>query len=190
MKFTKITLREKNIRDFARARNLAMAKAKTDWVLFIDSDETVSAELAREIKALKPDNYSGFYLKRKNYFLGQDVGTDKILRLARKDAGRWQRRVHEIWKIKGKVGILKNFLIHRTADSVGEMLVKVNFYSTLHSQANLEEGKRSNLLKIILWPVLKFGQSFFSGRGVLFSFLQSFHSFLGWAKLWLIQKKS
>jgi len=184
-----VVLKNKKINDFAKERNLALMQAREDWVLFIDSDEKVSPALAREIKKLKPSGYSGFRLKRKNYFLGQFVGTDRILRLARKDAGKWQRRVHEVWQVKGKIGTLKNPLIHRTASSVAEMLAKINFYSTLHAQANAEEEKRAGLGKITVFPCLKFVQKLFQTRNFVFSLLQSFHSFLAWSKLWLIQTK-
>lgn len=189
MQISTIVLKGKQINDFAKERNLALKKAKTDWVLFVDSDERVSPNLAQEIKDLKPAGYSGFYLKRKNYFLDQFVGTDKILRLARKDAGCWQRRVHETWKVKGKIGSLKNPLIHQTALSVFEMINKINYYSTLHAQANSAEGKRSNLIKIVFYPRFKFLVNLLSGKTFVFSLLLSWHSFLAWSKLWLWQKE-
>lgn len=184
-----VVLKGKQINDFAKERNLALGQARENWVLFVDSDEKVSPALAQEIKNLKPSGCSGFYLKRKNYFLGQFVGTDRILRLARKDAGFWQRRVHETWKIKGKIGTLKNPLIHQTASSVFDMVKKINYYSTLHAQANLLEGKRSNLMKIVFYPRFKFLVNLFSGKKFVFSLLLSWHSFLAWSKLWLWQKE-
>jgi len=189
MKVSTVVLKGKKISDFAKERNLSLKKAKEDWVLFVDSDEKVSPALAQEIKNLKPSGCSGFYLKRKNYFLGQFVGEDKIIRLARKDAGCWQRRVHETWKIKGKTGLLKNPLIHQTAASVFEMIKKINYYSSLHAQANLEEGKRSNLMKIVFYSKFKFLLNLFSGKTFVFSLLLSWHSFLAWSKLWLWQKE-
>ena len=189
MQISMIVLKGKQISDFAKERNLVLKKARENWVLFVDSDEKVSPALAQEIKNLKPSGCSGFYLKRENYFLGQFVGTDKILRLARKDTGQWQRRVHETWKVKGKIGLLKNPLIHHTASSVSEMIKKINYYSTLHAQANLKEGKKSSLFKIVFFPVFKLVQNLFIGKGFVFAMLHSFHSFLAWSKLWIIQTK-
>jgi glycosyltransferase involved in cell wall biosynthesis len=189
MKVSIIVLKGKKISDFAKERNLALERARENWVLFVDSDEKVSPALVREINNLNPAEYSGYYLKRKNYFLGKFVGTDRILRLARKNAGKWQRRVHEVWQVKGRVGTLKNPLIHQTAFSVREMLQKINFYSTLHAQANAEEGKKSSLVKVIVFPGLKFMTKLFQTRHFVFSLLLSFHSFLAWSKLWVKQKQ-
>jgi len=187
-----ITLRKEGITDFAKERNELLKKAKGDWVFFVDTDETVSKDLETEISNITPkavtepqiSNLSGYYVNRQNFFLGKYIGTDKILRLGRKNAGRWVRRVHEVWKVEGRIGQLKNPLVHNSAVSLHEFVHKINLYSTLHAQENLNNGKRSNLLKIVCYPVAKFIQSLLIGRGFVFSMFQSFHSFLSWGKAW------
>jgi len=181
-----LTLRKNNITDFAKERNNLLEKSKGDWILFLDSDETLSKDLKREIKNLNPNDYSGFYIERENYFIGKYIGTDKILRLGKKGTGKWSRRVHETWNIKGKVGELKNRIIHNSASSLHEMVDKINNYSTLHAEANYVEKKRPDIIKIIFFPKLKFFQSLLMGRGVTFSILQAFHSFLSWSKLYFL----
>jgi hypothetical protein len=119
--------------------------------------------------------------------LGKYIGEDKIIRLGRKNAGKWQRAVHEIWNIKGKVGTLKNPIIHNTAKDLHEYITKIDYYSTLHARENLESGKRSNIFKIVFFPIFKFIQSMTIGRGFVMSMLQSFHSFLSWSKAWKLQ---
>lgn len=185
-----VTLKKDNISDFAKERNSLLQKAKTDWVFFLDSDEEMTSVLNKEILAkIQNQKYNGFYIRRKNYFLGKFIGTDKILRLGRKGKGRWRRKVHEIWEIEGNAGELDNPIIHNSYKDLHEAVAKINLYSSLHAEANMEEGKRSNLCKIIFYPPAKFIQSFLVGRGFVFSMLQSFHSFLGWAKLWQLQRK-
>jgi len=183
-----LTLKERNISDFAEARNRLLQRAKSKWVLFIDSDEKVSDELASEMSSLDPSNFSGFFIKRKIVFLSKVVGEDKVLRLARRSGGKWKRKVHETWQIKGEVGTLKNYIIHNTAYNLHDYIVKINTYSSIHAAENLYEGKYSNLFKIILYAKIKFIQNILARRGVVFSMLQSFHSFLGWAKQWELQK--
>lgn len=189
--FEIITLNKPKISDFAQERNNLLKKAKRKWVFFVDSDEEVSEDLIKEIeetlKKDKAENYNGFFVLRRNYLLGQYVGTDKILRLAKKGSGLWVRRVHEIWKVKGKVGQLKNPIIHKTSNNLSDLIDKINLYSTLHAKENLANGKRSNILKIILLPPLKLTQSLLMGRGFVMSMLQSFHSFLSWSKEWKLQ---
>ena len=109
------------------------------------------------------------------------------MRIGRRGAGLWQRKVHEVWRIKGKVGTLKNYLIHNTYESIENAVEKINFYSSLHAEENENEGKKSGLFKIAFYPKLKFVQNTLMGRGFVFSMLQSFHSFLGWSKQWASQ---
>ena len=186
--FEIITLKKPGIEDFAKERNLLLGSAKAEWVLFIDSDETLSKELVNEISHLDPEGYNGFYLKRKIRFLGKEIGQDRVLRLARKNSGKWVRKVHETWEIKGNVGTLQNYIIHNTAGDLAGYIGKINRYSSIHAEENLRERKKSGLFKIVFFPKMKFIQNILNGRGFVFSMLQSFHSFLGWAKQWELQK--
>lgn len=194
MLFETITLNKKNITDFAKERNILLKNSKAEWVFFLDMDETVSKNLKEEmvtwLNGQMVDKYNGAYIYRKNYFLGKYIGTDKILRLGKKDSGKWERGVHEEWIVKGKMGTLKNPIIHETAKSLQEYIGKINFYSTLHAKENIKEGKKSNIVKIVFYPPLKFIQSLFLGRNFVFSMLQSFHSFLAWSNQWLLTRNT
>ena len=183
-----LTLNEKNITSFAYSRNKLLKSSKSEWVLFLDTDEKLSKGLEKEITELNPEGYNGFYINRKIIFLRKEIGEDRVLRLGRKNAGKWERKVHETWNIKGKVGTLESYIIHNTADNLHGYIDKMNKYSTIHAAENLREGKRSSLYRIILFPKFKLIQNMIQGRGFTFSMLQSFHSFLGWAKLWQLQK--
>ena len=185
-----ITLKAPDIRDFALERNKLLKSSGSAWVFFVDSYEKISEELKKEIENLDPGNFNGFYIKRKIIFLGHEIGEDKVLRLGKRDAGEWNRKVHEVWNIKGKVGVLKNFLIHNTAEDISSYVGKINKYSGMHAEENLREGKKTNILKIILYPKMMFIKNILQGRGFAFSMLQSFHSFLGWSKEWELTRKT
>lgn len=191
MRYSPIVLREKNITDFAKERNELLKMAENDWVFFVDSDEEVTDELEDELKKLKPEKFKAFYIKRKNYFLGRYVGTDKIIRLIKKGFGRWERAVHELYHLVGgtKAGYLKNCLIHNTAENLHDYIDKINNYSTLHALANNKEGKKATILKIVFYPFIKFMQTLFKSKHGVFSLMQAFHSFLAWSKLWILQKR-
>src|SRR5260221_14334529 len=74
--------------DFASQRNFGLTHATGDWVLFVDADERISKPLSREIlQKTEKTNYGGFYIKRRDYFLGHEIkygetGNIKLLRLA------------------------------------------------------------------------------------------------------------
>jgi glycosyltransferase involved in cell wall biosynthesis len=190
--------------DFASQRNFGLRKAQGNWVLFIDADERVSPALAEEIRRSinknREDEVVGFYLKRKDVLWGKmlhfgEQGDVRLLRLAKKNSGWWRRRVHEVWEIQGKTAKLKNPLLHYPHQSLAEFIQDVDFYSTLHAQANKDEGKSSNFLKVLLYPLLKFIQNwlfkfgFLDGTaGFVAASMMSFHSFLAWSKLYLAKK--
>jgi len=165
------------------------AIAPGEWVFFVDNDESVSPQLGAEIRKLKtPAGVNGYFVPRKG------IVEEKLLRLGRKGSGLWRRAVHETWEIKGKVGVLRNTLLHHDNLSLAEQITKINFYSTLHAQANRDEGKKATVFKIAVFPILKFWQTFLvkkaykSGmKGFVFSLMQAFGSFLAWTKLYFLQ---
>jgi len=187
--------------DFAGQRNFGLKKAKGDWVLFVDADERISESLASEIK-LRVTGYglkvNGFYFQRKDFFLGQqlrhgETPAIKLLRLGRKNSGLWEGKVHEIWKVQGEIGQLKNPILHYHSD-LKKFLQGLNHFSTLTAQEFYEQGKRVTFQEW-LKPPAKFIQNYFFRLGFLDgtagfvqAILMSFHSFLVRAKLFMLWK--
>jgi glycosyltransferase involved in cell wall biosynthesis len=189
--------------DFAAQRNYGLEKAKGNWVFFVDADERVSPQLRAEIKSVTSDQWSvisGYYLKRKDFLFGKELkhgetAKIKLLRLAKREAGQWKRKVDEVWEIEGEVGTLKNSLIHYSHPSMTQFLESVNFKSTLNARVFYEEGKRTRLVDW-LKPKAKFFQNwilrlgFLDGmEGLTMALMMSFHSFLVRSKLYLLWKQ-
>ena len=182
--------------NFSSQRNFALSKASGDWVLFLDADERVSKDLALEMKkAIKENNFSGFYLKRKDIFFRKildygETGSIKLLRLAKRASGKWQRSVHEVWKVKGNIGILKNPLYHYSHPSISQFISQINKFSSLHAKELYRGGVRFKIFDLVCYPVGKFLLNYIIKRGFLdgsggfiFAMMMSFHSFLARAKL-------
>lgn len=185
-----LTLNKPNITDFAKERNELLKKSKSEWNLYLDSDESISNfQLSRPTSLSISNEFSSYQLPRKTYFLKKIIGIDYPIRLVKKGTGKWVRKVHEVWvpNKNSKIGIWKEELVHNTADNLTDYLNKINKYSTLHAEANLEEGKKSTLFKIIFFPIAKFFVTLVKSKHLVFSIMQSLHSYLSWTKLYFLQ---
>jgi len=191
--------------DFSKQRNFGISKAQGKWVLFVDSDEIVTKELKNEIIQVTTDVFNstdGYFLKRRDVFLRNKLefgewGKNKFLRLARRKSGKWVRKVHEFWEIEGKKKTLKSELLHYPHTNLHEFINEISFFSSLHTDANFLENKKSTLFKIIFFPKIKFLQNWIlrggfkdGDSGFIISLIMSFHSFLSWSKLWLKTKQN
>lgn len=194
---------EKNIDDYSAVRNRMMRKAKHKWVLFVDDDEIITKDLRIEIQeAIKSDQINGYFMRREDMFLGRvlkhgENAAIRILRLAKKDKGVFERPVHEIWTVKGRVGELESPLLHYPHISITSFLEKINNYSTIEANFRHKIGKKSSLVKLSLFPLLKLINNyilklgFLDGTpGFIMAVMMSFHSFQTWTKLYLLQNKS
>lgn len=184
--------------DFSEQRNFALSKSRGDWNLFIDADEIVSKDLAHEIEqVILSTEYVGFFIPRITVFNGRKMHFGEflqfsLLRLAKKDCGKWEGKVHEHWIVDGKVGKL-HFPLRHNLGGVGEFLAKINYYSSLRASELFKEDKRSNYFVILFFPSVKFFVNyilklgFLDGiPGVINAIGMSFYTFLVKGKLWLL----
>jgi glycosyltransferase involved in cell wall biosynthesis len=187
--------------DFSEIKNYGLSKAKGDWVLFVDADEEVSQPLQKNImEALKVKNdKSGYFIKREDVLFGREMKFGEsgryFLRLAGREEAKWVRAVHETLTVSGSTSKLEGNLSHNSHETVTDFINTINKYSNIHASENLKEGKRSTVIKIIFFPVLKFFEDygmrlgFLDGNyGLVSAILMSFHSFLAWSKLYMLQK--
>jgi len=128
-------------------KNFGATKAQGDWILFLDADEVVPAELATEIQAtLKNPQQDFYWLKITTYFLGkplkQLIGHN--LRLFKKSAGSWTGyHVHEqVQMNNGTVitlgdkhsQVLENPLAHYSHNTINAYLKRMAQYTALDAQ--------------------------------------------------------
>jgi len=203
----KLKIFQRNLgNNFAGQRNFGLSKASGDWVLFVDADERVTKELVQEIQSFNPSTslrvkdsklqrLKGFYIKRKDFMWGREMkfgetGDIKLLRLARKNSGKWEREVHEVWNINGVTNTLNAPLLHFPHPDVAQFVEDVNNYSDLNVSALQKTGKKTGFLIIFLWPLCKFSYNFVikkgfldGTRGFIAAVMMSFHSFLSRSKL-------
>jgi glycosyltransferase involved in cell wall biosynthesis len=162
--------------DFADQRNAGLARASGDWVFAIDADERATPELAAEIRrALGPrpgpeEAPSGYRVPIQSVILGRPFGFsgtqhDRPLRLFRRDAGCWVGSVHEIVKLRGRVGKLRSPLQHRTLADMQTFLKKLNEYTTLEALKFEREGRSYRTADLAVRPFLTFLKLYLGKQG-------------------------
>lgn len=143
--------------DWAAQRNWALDNLpiKHDWVLFLDADERVTPELAREITDVLPcvdAEVGGFYINRRFVFMGRWLRhggryPDRVLRLVRRDRTRVLRVGRaEYFQVNGRVQYLKHDMLHADQKGLAFWISKHNRYSDIGAKEvlELESGKLSS----------------------------------------------
>ena len=185
-------------------KNYGFSKAKNSWILNLDADERVSPELKKEIEALlkKEISFSGFEMPRKNIIFGKWIRhgiwwPDYQVRLFKKEKGKFDcRHVHEKLNLKGKLGKLKNPLIHHNYQTIDQYIYKfTHIYTDSEVENFLRSGKKVYWYDAIRMPVNEFLSTFLARsiykdglHGLVLSILQSFCEFVVFCKIWEKQK--
>jgi len=197
----KIIVNKEN--NFSLLRNEGARIATGTWLLYIDADEIVTEQVKNEIlktTSLPAGRVQGYYLTRKNYYLGHEWPTkDKMIRLIKKDALiGWIGKLHEHPDIRGNVGDLKESLIHNTHRSLSEMVEKTNEWSEVEADLRLYAKHP----RMVAWRFFRvMGSAFWKSYineggwkagivGWIESIYQAFSIFITYAKLWEKQQKT
>lgn len=177
----KVKIFEEAWKGFARQKNSAIAKASGEWILSLDADEEVSAELATEIRETLREARSGvtsgrdgYTMPRKNYFLGHWIRhggfyPDRKLRLVRRELAVFEdRMVHEDMKIEGRIGELHGPLLHYAYPTYSGYIDHMNRYSTLGAEMAVAKGKGGySFFNMFVRPWATFVYNYFFRLGFL-----------------------
>lgn len=137
---------------YAKQRNYALEQLpiSTEWVLFLDADEWLPAELKNEITAVISSHPAehGFYIKWRLLWMGQWIKRGYyptwILRLFRHGKGRCEdRTVNEHLIVEGKIGYLKGDFIHEDQKGVTDWINKHNNYATREAMELLKKPEET-----------------------------------------------
>jgi glycosyltransferase involved in cell wall biosynthesis len=188
---------------YSDQKNYAAGIASNDWILSIDADERVSAELATEIRqALQRESGArGYRVPRVTWYLGRwirstDWYPDYQLRLYDRRAGRWNGKpVHESVELEGPPGRLHHELQHYAYRDISHHLATIDRYTTLAAEQWMAEGRRTNGFEMLVHPRLAFLRNYLlrggikdGAAGLLVSRLNAYYVFLKFAKLWELQR--
>jgi glycosyltransferase involved in cell wall biosynthesis len=159
---------------FGIQKQRALDKASGDWVLSIDADEVVSAELRLEIEqAMTMEAVNGFEIPRLSSYCGKQIlhggwWPDHVLRLFRRDHGHFtEAMVHERVIVSGATKRLMSPILHEAFVDSSEVLHKVNSYSALGAKMLYAKGVRTSIGKAVAKAFWTFFRTWILKRGFL-----------------------
>src|ERR1700682_4726209 len=146
---------------FALQKQFATDQAANDWVLSLDADECVSAELKTSIQKLRDQNTEqladGYMIPRRSFYMGRWIRgggwyPDRQLRLFNKSRARWEGpHIHESIKMNSdtRVEVLAGDLLHYPArDAAYHHRMIGERYAPLGARQMFEAGRRTSPLQI------------------------------------------
>ncbi len=131
------------------ARNAAISKAKGDWILILDADETLPPSLAKIIRdeLIVAPRADAYFIPRKNIIFGKWVKTgwwpDHVLRLFRANLVEWPNEIHAIPKISGTVERLLEkeslAIIHENYQTIDQFIDRAQRYGHIVAHSHIEK---------------------------------------------------
>jgi GT2 family glycosyltransferase len=182
---------------FGPQKQFAVEQAANDWVLCVDADERVSADLARSILAAIAAPAAPVYrMARCNRFLGRwlrhgEGYPDWSPRLFDRRSARWSDDpVHERVVSSAAPATLAGDLMHESAETLAQYLDKQNRYTTLAAQRLFDAGSGAGPVRLFASPLVRFLKfyvlrlGFLDGAaGLVHVAIGCMNSFLKYAKL-------
>ncbi len=182
----------------AKQKNWIIPQATYQWILLVDADERVTPELKDEVlQELENPKYDAYWIGRKNFFWNKEIkhgqwGRDRVIRLFKRDLSRYEdKEVHAEIVVNGKIGSLRNKLLHFTYRGLDDYLRRLNKYSKWGANQRLKEGWKGRRYQVVFFPLFTFIRNYLINLGFLDGFegfvveaLNSYYVFLKYLRLW------
>jgi glycosyltransferase involved in cell wall biosynthesis len=188
---------------FCEQYNYCTKKALNDWVIFVDADEVISPELAKEIlQRIEMDagKFDGYIVRRRTFYLGKWIMhggwvSDYKVRVFRKSKGDFEGTLHtKVW-VRGKVAWLRNYFQHYTYRDIADQIDTINNYSDSAAGDMFREGRPFSYFDLFLRPPFRFIKEYLFRRGFLdgmpgfvIAISTMYYVFIKYAKLWELRK--
>jgi glycosyltransferase involved in cell wall biosynthesis len=171
---------EKELTSFGEQKQFAIEKTSGDWILLMDSDETVSPEMAESVRSAVSARVPGadaYRVRRKNIYFGRWLRyggkyPDYQIRLFKKGAVRYSDDlVHEKPVGAGTVGTLDGWINHFSYPDVKTWVAKLEFFARFRAEALFQKGVQPSVKQFFTYcvfrPVWRFDRKYFLKLGFL-----------------------
>ncbi|MBI2975322.1 MAG: glycosyltransferase family 2 protein [Chloroflexi bacterium] len=195
--------------NYAAQRNAALEATAAEWVLFVDADERVPPALADEILDLtgldRPvRSEAGWWVPRHNFIFGKltlHAGwyPDYQLRLLRPAFARFDpaRHVHELARLEGAQGYLRNPLVHLNYETVSEFIARQYAYTHYDAGMLHAQGRRARPHNFVLQPLRQFYWRYATlggwrdgWHGLRLCALMAYFQFVLYRDLWVVSRQN
>lgn len=189
---------------YVEQKNYALSHATNQWVLSLDADEALSSELKQSILSVLDNPIADAYsMNRLTNYCGQWIKhggwyPDRKIRLFNRHNVKWGgMNPHDriIMPPAAKVLHINGDILHYSYYTLSDHIQQIDHFSDVAAQALYEKGVRSNLLKLILKPYVRFIKSYFlkggfrdGYYGYLIARNSAFASFARYSKLRELQR--
>ncbi|MFB2763758.1 glycosyltransferase family 2 protein [Marinobacter shengliensis] len=186
---------------FGPQRQRAQSHARGEWLLWIDTDEVVTPELASSIQHAieKAPAKQVFQVKRLSWFFGRFIRhsgwyPDKVVRLYRREEyGYDDALVHEkVHCPEASVETLGGDLLHYTATNFPDYMAKSVRYAEDWAEGRARRGKKASLLSACMHGLGAFLKKYFlrlgfldGKHGFLLAVMSAYYVFNKYAALWI-----
>lgn len=201
-----VTFEVKAWEGFSAAKNYGNSLAKHQYILSIDGDEELSADLRLAIAELmKNPQHQAYHLPFMTNFCGKWIRhgswyPESHIRIFDKNLVHWQGDIHEKLIIPPNVSIGKiktGHVHHYTIGNLKEYIEKINHYTSLHAEDMFKRGKKASFLKLYIAPCFSFFRDYIFKLGLLDGYhgytiakQSANYVFLKYMKLKMIEKNS
>ena len=153
-------------------RLYGIIKSQSEWILILDTDETVSRELQNEIIKILTSNRSvdGYFIPFKNYFLNRELKSGNQiytkLRLFKKNKQIIEKtKIHPNISVRGSCRTLHGYIHHYSFRSIPQTLKKFSYYASIEAPLLYKKGDRVSLKKLTMYPAHMFYAIFVKDKG-------------------------
>lgn len=182
-------------------RNWSISKASGDWILLLDADEEITAELASRIQKLVRSTKSDYFrIGRKNMIFNRWIKSehwwpDYVYRLFKKGHVSWEDVIHSVPFTRGKgedLPIKEDLaILHHHYETVGQYVDRLNRYTDHQVQHLVDQGYSFTWSDVVTKPVEEFLTQYFARRGyseglhgLALALLQAFSECVLYLKMW------
>lgn len=206
-KYPNVVLVETQWFGFVENKKIAIEKTKNDWILWVDADEVVPEELAKEwekiVSAPLFHETGAIDVARKTFFLDNWVRhsgwyPNRTIRFFHKKRAQLSESIlHESIQVKPgyKTDHFNTDLLHYSYTSLYQYFDKMNYYGIAGAKEIIRKKKKAFLPQLILQPIWTFfrfyilKKGFLDGRiGIIVCMGAAFSNFIKYSNYFFLKK--